>query len=169
MQVVRYGLVIIVGAWMMASCKNAGGVASHPTDTGPFDSRGNYIEEWADNPAKWNRSGGAERKGLPLLAKRDTAPKAEPRSPQGPPPQAQRDPSQVATRSSSVSGSQQAARPNPKPVVKPKPQPKIYVVRAGDNLSKIARSQGSTVSEIQRANGITGSLIRPGQKLKIPK
>lgn len=44
----------------------------------------------------------------------------------------------------------------------------IYTVRSGDTLSKIASRYGTTVSKIQKANGI-GSKIRAGQKLKIPR
>lgn len=43
-----------------------------------------------------------------------------------------------------------------------------YTVRSGDTLSKIASRYGTTVSKIQKANGI-GSKIRAGQKLKIPR
>lgn len=43
-----------------------------------------------------------------------------------------------------------------------------YTVRNGDTLSKIASRYGTTVSKIQKANGI-GSKIRAGQKLKIPR
>lgn len=43
-----------------------------------------------------------------------------------------------------------------------------YTVRSGDTLSNIASRYGTTVSKIQKANGI-GSKIRAGQKLKIPR
>ncbi len=43
----------------LASCGSTG-VASnpgnHPSGTGPFDSRGNYIEDWADSPSKWKKN-----------------------------------------------------------------------------------------------------------------
>lgn len=61
-------------------------------------------------------------------------------------------------------------KPKPKPVpVKVKPKSTRYVVKAGDSLSAIASRTGSSVSAIQRANGISGTLIRPGQSLTIPK
>jgi D-gamma-glutamyl-meso-diaminopimelic acid endopeptidase CwlS len=44
-----------------------------------------------------------------------------------------------------------------------------YVVKEGDSLWKIAREQGSSVSRIREANGLTGDVIRPGQVLKIPR
>ncbi len=43
-----------------------------------------------------------------------------------------------------------------------------HVVTAGENLTAIARRYGTTIAEIQRLNGIEGSVIRPGQRLRIP-
>jgi LysM repeat protein len=40
------------------SCANKGGGfagTSNPSGTGPFDSRGNYVEAWADNPSAWRK------------------------------------------------------------------------------------------------------------------
>jgi len=45
----------------------------------------------------------------------------------------------------------------------------IHVVRQGDNLYVIARKYGSSVSAIRQANGLRGSLIRPGQSLVVPR
>lgn len=44
----------------------------------------------------------------------------------------------------------------------------IYTVKAGDTLSKIARIYGTTYKAIQKANGLSTTRIRVGQKLKIP-
>ncbi len=43
-----------------------------------------------------------------------------------------------------------------------------YVVKPGDSLSKIARQFGVKVADVRAANGLSGDLIRIGQKLKIP-
>ncbi|ERS89980.1 transglycosylase SLT domain-containing protein [Halomonas sp. PBN3] len=43
-----------------------------------------------------------------------------------------------------------------------------YVVRRGDTLAAIAARQGVSVDEIRQANGLSGSLIRPGQSLALP-
>lgn len=45
-----------------------------------------------------------------------------------------------------------------------------HTVSSGDNLSTIARRYGTTVNEIKKANGISGSgdKLQPGDKLKIP-
>lgn len=45
---------------------------------------------------------------------------------------------------------------------------KTYRVVAGDNLSKIARTQGVTVDDLKRANGLTSSTIRVGDELIVP-
>ncbi|MCM8795018.1 MAG: L,D-transpeptidase family protein [Candidatus Omnitrophica bacterium] len=45
----------------------------------------------------------------------------------------------------------------------------IYTVKSGDTLSRIARRHGTTVELLQAANGLTGDLIRVGQRLKIFK
>jgi membrane-bound lytic murein transglycosylase D len=43
-----------------------------------------------------------------------------------------------------------------------------YRVRRGDNLSRIARSFGVTISEIKRANNLRGDRLKHGQKIIIP-
>lgn len=48
----------------------------------------------------------------------------------------------------------------------------FYTVKKGDNLWKIAKSllgNGNQYKQIQSTNGLKGTLIRIGQKLKIPK
>ena len=45
---------------------------------------------------------------------------------------------------------------------------KTHVVRSGDTLSAIARRYGTSVSAIQRANGMMGSSLRVGERLKLP-
>jgi len=44
----------------------------------------------------------------------------------------------------------------------------IHVVRLGDYLGKIAAQYGGTVESIQQANGLMGTVIWPGLRLKIP-
>ena len=43
-----------------------------------------------------------------------------------------------------------------------------YTVRSGDSLSEIADRHGVSVRDIKRANRLTSTSIRIGQKLKIP-
>jgi len=45
----------------------------------------------------------------------------------------------------------------------------IHTVRRGESLSVIASHYGSSVSAIRQANGLRGSLIRPGQELVVPR
>lgn len=43
-----------------------------------------------------------------------------------------------------------------------------YIVRRGDSLYLIASRTGTTVQQLRAANGMSGELIHPGQKLQIP-
>ncbi len=45
----------------------------------------------------------------------------------------------------------------------------LHTVRSGESLYSIARKYGSSVSAIRQANGLRGSLIRPGQSLVVPR
>jgi LysM repeat protein len=127
--------------------------------TGPFDSRGNYIEDWVDQPDKWYRpttpSEKPKPKPKPLFAKKETTP---------PPQIAVVEPKPERTEPVVVK-----PKPTPKPTPKPKPKVVKYTVKKGDNLSRIAARNGISLSALRRANGISGDLIRPGQVLTIPK
>ena len=69
-------------ALALSSCGNGGGRSSlgPQTGTGPFDRNGNYVEEWADSPSKWRKSGSSRspqvRKSseLPEMVKNDQPP-----------------------------------------------------------------------------------------------
>jgi nucleoid-associated protein YgaU len=126
--------------------------------TGPFDSRGNYVEDWVDRPEKWYRPPGAgspsESSASPSIA---SNPEPEPHIPlihtDSPP--------EIRDPQSTVSY---------KPTSRPKtPTIVRHTVKRGDTLSGLAKRYGSSISKIQRANGISGSMIRLGQTLKIPK
>ena len=47
-------------------------------------------------------------------------------------------------------------------------RPVRYTVKRDDSLWKIARKFGTSVEKLKYANRLSGSIIRPGQKLKIP-
>ncbi|MEP4077401.1 LysM peptidoglycan-binding domain-containing protein [Haloferula sp.] len=132
------------------------GTAENPTGTGPFDSRGNYVEAWADNPSKWNgRSVPPPGSTPPEVAKNDTPSVAKPSQ------------SQTTTVSNPKPKPRPVSKPKPKP--KPKPRTTIHTVRKGDTLYGLAKKYGTSWTKIQKANGISGSTIRIGQKLKIPR
>lgn len=161
-------VAIVIGAVFLVQC-GAGVAPEVAAVTGPFDSRGNYIEDWADRPDKWHRPSRPkeqtrERVSPPIVDVRPTPrPSVAPEVPVVQPEPVVR------------------AKPKPKPkvVVKPKPKPKPKVkpkpsfvrhkVRRGDTLTGLARRYGTTISKIKAANGIRGSVIMLGQSLKIPR
>ena len=49
------------------------------------------------------------------------------------------------------------------------PGAKEYVVKSGDTLTTIAKANSVSVTELRRANGLTGDDIKVGQKLVIPR
>ncbi len=195
--VLRFSLACAF-ALALTGCGNSGGGSSSPqASTGPFDSRGNYVEEWADNPSKWKKSG---RGPSPHELKSDDLPQiaAIDQPPQNSVPLASSSVSRPETVATRVTASRPAvvkssetvvksvrpaersepvvvkAKPKPKTTVakaKPTPKPKAtrYLVKKGDSLSTIASRNGTTVSALKSANSISGTLIRPGQSLSIPK
>ena len=56
------------------------------------------------------------------------------------------------------------------PTQREAPDYKTYTVKSGDNLSKIAKLDGSTLAELAELNGTdikTLSRLQPGQKIKV--
>ncbi len=135
------------------SCAQMRYGGDHPVGTGPFDSRGNYVEAWADNPAKWR---GGDRKPTPARPREDRPTQATAST--GSRPTQQTRPTQTASR---PAASSPPSRPQPQ-------QQRRYTVKRGDTLSAIARRHSTTVAGLRRANGISGDLIHPGQVLRIP-
>jgi len=45
----------------------------------------------------------------------------------------------------------------------------VHEVQPGDTLGRIASTNGTTVELVKKANGLKSDLIRPRQKLKVPK
>jgi LysM repeat protein len=165
------------------SCAHNGATAGNdPLGTGPFDAQGNYREDWADDPAKWRKPGSrhAPAEELPVVAANDQPPaNANPlppavssRSPKPSLPKpstVKQSPAKPSVSTSSSSTEPKEVAYKPKPKAKPKPTSTTYTVKSGDTLSGIASRYGSSVAKIRSANGISGSMIRPGQKLKVPK
>jgi LysM repeat protein len=65
---------------ILTGCANNGGSSGNdPLGTGPFDSRGNYREEWANDPSKWRKPGSrsqpaASSDDVPVIAKNEQPP-----------------------------------------------------------------------------------------------
>ena len=145
--------------------------ASYNPGYGPFDQNGNYIEAWADKPARqrnWSRQ--------VLVSNTSSREKAKPSSPVSPRPNkpVSKPRPIVASRQKiesnpPVASSPQRPKPaTPKPVAKPKPATRHTVVK-GDTLYSLGRRYGTSVGAIQRANGLSGTLIKIGQRLRIPQ
>lgn len=164
------------------SCANQGQTAGNdPQGIGPFDAQGNYREDWADDPSKWRKPSShpqAATDDLPAVVANDVPVNANPLPPAGsgslPKPNSKKPSSSKPYTASEVTSS----RPKPvnpkslvssKPKSKPKPTSITYTVKTGDTLSGIAGRYGTTVAKLRSVNGISGSMIRPGQKLKVPK
>lgn len=173
-------------AFVLTGCGNSGGGSSAGTQQpgiGPFDSQGRYREEWADNPSQWRKPAGPTPRidktdSLPTVARNDQPPMNS--IPLAPTQVSRTTPAIVETKTASrpvtktttptvVKAKPKVVKAKPKVLAKPKPKSTRYVVKKGDTLSAIASRNGSSVSAIQRASGISGSLIRPGQSLTIPK
>lgn len=192
-------------ALVLTGCGNSGSGSSGPqASTGPFDNRGNYVEEWADNPSKWKRTGRGpsphelKTDDLPQIAANDQPPQnsvplVSAARVSRPEPVTNRvtasrpavtSAREVVVKSVRPATQSESAVVKAKPKAKPKTKPKTtvakvkpkakakatrYVVKKGDSLSTIASRNGTTVSAIKSANSISGTLIRPGQTLSLPK
>ncbi len=151
-------LLLFLATPLLTQC---GGFKSAPPTqsvTGPFDSRGNYVEAWVNEPDKWYRppAPGSDSTASTAVVS-NTIPEPQPPVIDSTPPPVVKSTQPTVTN-----------KPKPKPTPKA-PTVVRHTVKRGDTLSSIARRYGSTVSKIQRANGISGSMIRVGQTLKIPK
>ncbi len=114
---------------------------------GPFDDKGNYRVEWADSPPKRRPKEKNKTTIPPRIAY--TLPKNT-----YTPPKKKYAPSKKTA---------------PKKIT-PKTRPPVtHIVKKGDTLYGLTRKYGSSVSLIQKANKITGTSIRIGQRLIIPR
>lgn len=145
----------------LIGCSGSKGTPSYNPNVGPFDEDGNYVEAWADNPPKRN----SRRRSSP-------APKPKPRVAPLPKPNPK---PRVTPKPKPKPKPVVKPKPKPKPVVKPKPKPKPkpkvirHTVKKGDTLYGLSRRYGTSVSAIQKANGIKGTTIGIGKVLVIPK
>jgi len=148
----------------------------NPPGTGPFDSQGNYVESWADRPSKW-RARSVPKPPSSLASVKKKAKKQKAASQPKPEPQ----PPAIAVNATHPSTSKPtpkvASAPKPKPKPKPKPThvkpkrpaPIRVTVKKGDTLWGIARRYKSSVTAIKKASGLKSDVIKPGQKLVVPR
>jgi LysM repeat protein len=175
----------------LASCTNFGGGPGmgsgfQQAGTGPFDENGNYVEAWADNPSKWRKSGGARS---PHELGTDEIPRIA-KSEQPPQNSIPLYPSTLISRSKSTGVKSRAelakaaaAKTSVKSATKttgktttakasPAKSPTKstrYLIKQGDSLSSIASRMGCSVAALKSANGISGTAIRAGRYLTIPR
>ncbi len=148
--------------------------ASYNPGYGPFDQNGNYVEAWADKPARqhnWNRKPIPPGPVSRTIARKDPSPlnlREQPPVKRVPPLIAKAPPKPVPAKPAPapVKPAPAPAKPTPPPAPKPAAQ---HTVVKGDTLYSLGRRYGTSVGAIQRANEITGTLIRIGQTLKIPR
>lgn len=148
--------LLISASIMIASCGHRS--PDYNPDIGPFDEDGNYVEAWADNPPKRRKSSRTTKTTKP-----EPAPAPVVTSKPTPPPVVSSKP-----KATPKPVYKPQPKPKPKPPVKPKPSYKTHTIVKGDTLYGLSRKYGTSVSSIQKANGISGSNIRIGQTLRIP-
>ena len=175
-------LFAMILTMLLVSCGGGGGgyVSENRSNrgynpgVGPFDSQGNYVERWANDKSKgrwWRKSivtGSSAPTPTtaakpPVIASTTTPSSAA--QPSGPKPTPPVGRSSTSTPSPSVAS---APKPKPKPV-KVTPKPIRHTVKKGDTLWAISRKYGTTVTAIQRANGIKGTNLKIGRTLLIPR
>lgn len=177
--------------FLLNSCGSGGGAVSenrsnrgYNPGVGPFDSRGNYVEKWADDKSKgrWWRSSTAKPSAVakneptpPVVAPPVIASNVTPRPPiasrpYNPP----RPPVGSANRPTPRPRPAVVSKPKPKPrpvaKTKPKSKPPIrHTIKKGDTLYGLSRKYGASVTAIQRANGLKGTNLSIGKSLLIPR
>lgn len=163
----------------LSSCGGGGGANENRSNrglnpgVGPFDRHGNYVESWADDQSKGVAWRADHVVGEPQLAK------AEEPTPIIYPPvvsskvTSQPQPTLRPSRSKpSVSRATTTSSVKPKSTIKTKPKSKAplrYTIKKGDTLYALSLKYKTSVSSIQRANGLKGTNLRIGRTLLIPR
>jgi LysM repeat protein len=57
--------------------------------------------------------------------------------------------------------------PSTRPTATTARKPKIYIVRIGDTVEKIAKMHGTSVQALKSENNLKNQLLRPGQQLRV--
>lgn len=168
-------LTAFIAAFLLSNCANDSGnvievekTSGFQASHGPFDKNGNYIEKWADSPPKRKYVTTAKSQPEPHRPA-NLAPTPRPPEPTVASVSTQKKPSTRPTSYSKPKPRPTVAKPKPI-LVKPKTRPAVsHTVRKGDTLYALSRKYGASVSAIQKANRLSGTNIRLGQRLKIPR
>ena len=149
----------IIGCFvcLLSSCGHpAGGTievyetVGYQSNFGPFDSNGNYVEKWADNPPKRKYISHGKKSSPQVVAQQSKY--------------------VAASKSASTRWNSPPQRKTTSVAVKPKKKPPItHTVKRGDTLYGLSRKYGTSVSSIQRANRLKGTTIGLGKNLIIPR
>ncbi len=161
--------VAFTATWLVA-CSGKSGIspaASYNPGYGPFDQNGNYVEAWADKPARkhtWETKPAPPEPVGRQITRKDSPVVVSRNKPATKPPA-------LLASQTPPSRPEPAKPPQSRPAPsQPAPKPTIrHTVVKGDTLYSLGRRYGTSVGVIQRANGIRGTIIRIGQKLKIPR
>lgn len=153
-------------ALLIASCGSGGNFVSenkvnrgYNPGVGPFDTQGNYVERWADDQRKgswWRKSSIIDINSVASNTTPVPKPTVTNNRPNPP-------------RGTSLANT---PRPKPKPTVTVKPKRKApirHTIKKGDTLWALSRKYNTTVTAIQRANGIKGTNLKIGRRLLIPR
>lgn len=164
---------ITVAAIVLSNCGTSGKTtievkktSGYQANHGPFDSNGNYVESWADNPPRRVYVTGYSKKSTSTAKKKTTYTPPQKKT-YTPPKKTYTPPKKTYTPPKK----KPYTPPKKKPTkVTPKSKPPVtHIVKKGDTLYGLSRRYGSSVSAIQKANKLSGTNIRLGQRLIIPR
>lgn len=182
---------LLICSSLFSSCSSGGGGLAD-TGYGPFDSRGNYVEAWADNPSKWTRRSFAQDASPDadpaMLAANDSPPsnmtpistttssrsvevaRLKPTTSSSTKTRSTTASTSSKPKTSSTVAKSSASKSSTKSkAVAAKPRSTRVVVKKGDTLSGLASRHGSSVSAIQRANGMRDTKLAIGRSLVVPR
>lgn len=135
-------------------------------DHGPFDSKGNYIESWADNPPKRTYKRSSKRSSTRKSSSRTSK---KPTSTSKKSYRTSKSKSNRKKSSTYKKPTNTRKKSTPKKIVPKTKPPIMHTVRKGDTVYGLARKFGASPNAIIKANNIRNGMIKIGQKLIIPR
>jgi murein DD-endopeptidase MepM/ murein hydrolase activator NlpD len=163
---------------------NAGDVIGKMGSTGMSTGRHLHLEIWKGRTHGWSADGTGFIEPIGFIKAMSAAQDAKSSAKVATPPKAKVQPIAVhepakkpaskpaAKKPTTIGGPENVAKAPPKKAlvkkVVDKPATKVYTIKSGDTLGKIARANKTTVSALQKINGIKNSnVISVGQKIKL--